>query len=82
MFLSSDTRARVKSDGVPFCVKFSSSLSRHAHALNLFIIAIKYTEKILPSEIVVRDGKRENAPRRGDSCIVTLSLAKIVVSAT
>jgi hypothetical protein len=61
------------------------SLIRHVHTLYLLIILscnIEYSEKMLPSEIVVRDGKRGNAPRRGDSCTVTLSLAKIVVSTT
>eukprot|EP00986_Skeletonema_menzelii_P011930 scaffold6314_cov163-Skeletonema_menzelii.AAC.3 len=33
-----------------------------------------------PSEIAVQDGKQGNAKRLGDSCTVSLSIAKIVAS--
>lgn len=54
------------------CAIFSSLYSHENQIIS--------SEKMSPSEIAVQDGKQGNAKRLGDSCTVSLSIAKIVVS--
>jgi len=58
---------------------FSLTLLRH-HSLCILISSITPSEKMLPSVTVVLGGKQGNAARQGDSCTVSRSIAKIVVS--